>query len=112
MVIGFTGTRRGMSEVQKEQVRDFLNTHSFTELHHGDCIGSDAEFHDIGLALVSNLYIHPPNSELHLRAYCNGPNCVIHSPKPHLERNRAIVDASDIIIAAPYFDHEVVRSGV
>lgn len=46
-IIGFTGTRRGMTRLQKQMIETFLVMHSPKEAHHGDCVGSDALFHRI-----------------------------------------------------------------
>lgn len=43
MILGFTGTRQGMTDYQQAQVRRFLVAYQCTILHHGDCIGADAQ---------------------------------------------------------------------
>lgn len=103
MHVGFTGTRRGMSRAQLDAVRYLLDEVLLLNgfiAHHGDCIGADEEFHRIcreprggPVAIV----IHP--STHHLRAFCEGDEVL--DPMPPLERNRAIVAASDVMIAAP-----------
>jgi len=40
-----------------------------------------------------------------------GPLCTVLDPAPYLERNRAIVDAGDIVLAAPQTLEEQQRSG-
>jgi len=59
MKIGFTGTQRGMTDAQKNTLRKMVPNDA--ELHHGDCVGTDAEAHDIfrfyGLRCVG----HPPS---------------------------------------------------
>lgn len=101
--IGFTGTRAGMSPEQFHGVRRVIVEQSdggAFYAHHGDCVGADAEFHDIcstfcGRALVT---VHPgPVGDL--SAGCQGVER--RQPAPHMARNRAIVSASDIVIAAP-----------
>jgi len=47
MKIGFTGTRDGMTQHQKEQFVLAMQDLSPSEFHHGDCKGADAEAHDI-----------------------------------------------------------------
>ena len=47
MVIGFTGTKHGMTEQQKKAIADIVN-HAYLEgtltVHHGCCVGADTEF--------------------------------------------------------------------
>jgi hypothetical protein len=60
MKIGITGTKKGMSTNQKISLcLLFEDFDIIDEFHHGDCIGADAEAHDI---LDGNVYIvvHPP----------------------------------------------------
>lgn len=108
--VGFTGTRKGMSRRQKSLVRYFLQICRPTVVHHGDCIGADAEFHDIVEALDSSIaiHIHPPDDPK-ARAFKSGD--VVWSPKPYLERNLDIAVCCDFLIAAPSQNKEVLRSG-
>ena len=110
--IGFSGTQEGMSHEQLKQF--FLLMQLFSpkviEFHHGSCIGSDTEAH----CLVNDhfphieIYIHPCdiNSK---RVSLSGH--WVYNPKPPLVRNRIIVDQTDILIATPKEDEEVLRSG-
>jgi hypothetical protein len=81
--------------------------------HHGDCVGADAEFHDIAYKLGYHVVIHPPIDSEH-RAWC-GSQCPEghdwRQPMTHFARNRAIVDECDILIAAPYEDQSQPRGG-
>jgi len=107
--IGFTGTKRGMTAAQLDALRVCLNDYSVgTELHHGDCIGADAEAHDICTALRLKPVIHPPDNP-RARAYKQAKRVL--PPKPYLERNHDIVDAVDYLIAAPAGFKEKLRSG-
>ena len=65
--IGFTGTRKGLREDQKEQIKSILNT--IKDLNniivlHWDCIGSDTDFHNLckDLSLDIKIHIYPPNN--------------------------------------------------
>ena len=109
MRIGFTGTRKGISDDQREAVTELLQSLSPSEAHHGDCIGADAEFHTLCLELNIPIVIHPPNSDK-ARAFCDGA-ADTRDPKPHLDRNHDIVDACDILIACPDSPIERRRSG-
>jgi len=114
---GFTGTRSGMTDEQKNKLiillTDKINNNNCLEFHHGDCIGADKDFHDI----ISNLdnfkqnikiIIHPPINNK-LRAYCNSSN--IRIPTTYLQRNKNIINETDILIGCPYSNKEQVRSG-
>jgi hypothetical protein len=119
MKIGFTGTQDGMSDRQKAQLESELQNLNVpfaeqTEFHHGDCIGADAEAveiaHDIFLEWFHTYqsHAHPP-SDPKKRAFHKSD--VIHPPEPYLIRNRRIVNATNILIAAPKTDQEELRSG-
>jgi hypothetical protein len=95
--IGFTGTRQGMTAWQREVVRRVLLT--ATEAHHGDCLGADAEFHELAWAGGIDLVIHPPEDDK-AQARCVGA-LMVHPPKPYLERNKDIVDGTDLLVATP-----------
>ena len=113
-VIGFTGTRAGMTHLQKQLVETLLVMFPPKETHHGDCIGSDAQFHRIICDQTSaSIIIHPPSNPRY-RAYCaadeaRGDNILL--TKPYKERNRDLVNASSIMIAAPRLLREEQRSG-
>jgi hypothetical protein len=110
MKIGFTGTQTGMSQHQKEQFVLKLFELGITEFHHGDCVGADAEAHDIVREFfpVAKIETHPCNITSK-RAFKKAD--VVHLVKPPLDRNKDIVDATDLLIGAPKEDTEVLRSG-
>lgn len=108
MKVGFTGTRFGMTERQKAVVSSILAPISFIELHHGDCVGADADCHDIVAQLRSHITIHPPVDEKH-RAFKIGHET--REPKTHFARNRDIVIETDILIATPFNPFEESRGG-
>jgi hypothetical protein len=110
MRVGFTGTSEGMSESQRNQLREWLSTHApITEFHHGDCVGADHEAHQIAIAYDIDIYIHPPENASK-RAWCGGA-VHIYPTKPYLARNHDIVDLTDVLIVAPKTDTEELRSG-
>jgi hypothetical protein len=109
--IGFTGTQKGMTDFQLAKVKDLLEyfkNNGFNTVHHGDCMGADKQFHLLADALGFRIVIHPPDNDSK-RAFC--PGGVLLSAKPYLERNRDIVKASHLLIAAPKENTEVLRSG-
>src|SRR5262245_17709532 len=111
MIIGFTGTQEGMSPRQKNTLYTLLwnmNDWHRNWLHHGDCIGADAEAHDIASAAGYKIAIHPPRIP-DKRAYKTGE--ATRPEKDYLERNKNIVDECHILIAAPFRMQEELRSG-
>ena len=107
MKVGFTGTREGMTRNQRLALHKALDelTMGFLtieEFHHGDCVGADEQADEIAWSYTDKIVIHPPIKD-DLRAYCihEVGGVEILEPKEYLERDRAIVDACDILIAAP-----------
>lgn len=100
MILGFTGTRRGMTRDQRESARVWLVSMAPEVVVHGDCVGADAEFDAIARELGIKRIILP--SDLYeYRARCGGPGAIVFRPRAPLARNRTIVDLSDIVVAAP-----------
>jgi hypothetical protein len=97
-VVGFTGTRDGMTADQAGTVMAILDDHKIVEAHHGDCVGADADFDGLCRRQGVLVIVHPP-SESKLRAYCE--SAVKMFEQPYLTRNRAIVDVCDLLIATP-----------
>jgi len=113
MRIGFTGTQEGMTELQRSAVLSTLlslkqGLDKEDEFHHGDCIGADAEAHDLAEMLGFKTVTHPPVKESK-RAFKVAD--VILKSKDYLVRNHDIVDACQTMIAAPKEKVEILRSG-
>lgn len=109
--VGFTGTQRGLTPPQRARlayVLQSLAARGFRTLHHGDCIGADAEAHALAVQVGMGVVIHPPENASK-RAFCTGDEC--HPTKPYLERNHDIVDASSLLVACPGDMVEQLRSG-
>lgn len=109
MRVGFTGTREGMSQHQKEQFALKIYDLNVTEFHHGDCIGADADAHDIVRAIFPHIkiVIHPPD-KTRTQAFKDGDESRI--PAPYITRDRAIVRDTEYLIGAP-LGPEIMRSG-
>jgi len=108
MIVGFTGTRNGMTKQQEMIVFAYLAKLKPSTVLHGDCIGSDADFHKICMELGLVIEIYPSN--LKTRAYCSGATRV-YPPDDPLHRNRVIVDRADVMLATPKGYKEELRSG-
>lgn len=108
MKVGFTGTQVGMTGDQSATVMRYLTSEGIGEIHHGDCIGADAQAHEISRLCKMRVVTHPPDNPSK-RAWCEGD--ASYSPKPYLARNRDIVNNTDYLIATPRGTAEEVRSG-
>lgn len=110
--VGFTGTRRGMTQLQKTFVAHLLFLKQADIAHHGGCVGADTDFDDIcwnSRPSSIGTIIHPSNlrnqqGRWRIASY-------VHKEKPPLERNKDIVNESDFLIATPKEYEEVLRSG-
>jgi hypothetical protein len=111
MNIGFTGTQQGMTAKQRESLanllRHYYDTNGAREFHHGDCIGADAEAHEVAVAIGYRIVIHPPTNP-YKRAFKSG---TVRPAKTYLDRNHDIVDESDVMVATPKSTVEELRSG-
>lgn len=111
MIIGFTGTRNGMTDEQKAEVTSFLSRTFLDEPWakglHGDCIGADADFDAICKELGMEVNIRPCTHKS--RAHCDSP--ALAEPKAPLDRNKDIVNDAHIMVACPPTEHELLRSG-
>jgi hypothetical protein len=106
MILGSTGTRQGMTPEQKDTVAVLVQPYAV--LHHGDCVGSDEEMHDIAGAAGLHRVIHPPLDRRY-RAFCQGEETL--KAKAYLTRDRDIVFACDVLIATPAEDHHMTHGG-
>jgi hypothetical protein len=97
--IGFTGTRHGMTMKQRFLVEDILHQRFPTAVHLGDCHGADAQAYYICVMLGLRTIGHPP-IEAKARAL------LLYNKelpaKEYKERNKDIVDACELLLAAPH----------
>jgi hypothetical protein len=99
--IGFTGTRHGMTPQQLRGVRNaLLLLQPVSVLHHGDCVGADAQMHELVREIfpATKIHIWPGTDDQH-RAFCKGD--VEHPRLTPFARNREIVAACYYLIATP-----------
>jgi len=107
--IGFTGTQRGWTYEQMVAVKKFLMQKQPFDLHHGDCIGADAEVDRLSYPMSHHTYVHPPINN-YKRAYTK-TFVDIREPKEYIARNHDIVDETDFLLATPGEKEEQLRSG-
>lgn len=109
MTIGFTGSRNGMTDEQKEQVSNTIDmllkqTLKGSSAIDGRCVGSDADFNDI--ATEKGLYTigiggYSAKNPDDLSYRNDNVYNVYRTSMTHFARNREIVNASDVMIATP-----------
>ncbi len=111
MIIGFIGSRYGMTLEQKKVVLDLLTRFEAKEVHHGDCVGADRQFHDMVIELDMTIVVHPPSNQ-RLRAYCIGDSDRVRvlPQRAYPERNLDFVEESDILIATSKSSAWIPRS--
>jgi hypothetical protein len=97
-----------MTEDQRVAVESLLRVLDASHVHHGDCIGADAEFHALAVARDARIEIHPP-TDSSKRAWCKADT--MWPDHGYMMRNQHIVDCSDTLIATPGEMEEVLRSG-
>ncbi len=108
MRLGFTGTRDGMTDQQKDKLIEVLDAYNISQLHHGDCVGADEFAHNLAKNMGIFVVVHPP-IDPRLRAFCQGDE--IRDTLPYIERNHSIVDETGALFVAPRTKEEQVRSG-
>ena len=116
MKIGYTGTRAGLTWLQRSKTFARLSLLHSSELHHGDCIGGDAEAHEMGLRRRHRIVIHPPTNPKQ-RAYCKSATwstspVSFTEAKPYLKRNEDIVNQTECLIANPKEKEEQRRGSI
>ena len=105
----FTGTQQGMTVQQKLAVRDLATEMSPNEVHHGDCIGADADFHHVIRLILprTTIHGHPPRNQSK-RAFCKVD--VWWPEEEYIARNHTMVDHCPFLLATPD-GPERIRSG-
>src|ERR1700679_3513723 len=99
MIIGFTGTRYGLTLSQRRALDSVFAARPGTSFHHGGCVGAARAAALLMRSFVTRIVLHPgPESDAYFLTVISDER---REPKPHLARNRDIVAASDLIVACP-----------
>lgn len=109
-IVGFTGTRRGMTSAQHAAVYARLALLQPLALVHGGCHGADDEVDDVAVKLNIHRIVRPSTLDPSRVSRYRG-NVTVHEPKLPLERNDDIVREISTLLAAPHTTIEMVRSG-
>jgi hypothetical protein len=109
--LGFTGSRTGMSALQTVAFLDFVadSPTGFSEFHYGDCVGADEEAFNLLYQLGAGgvFHCHPPIKEAHrahTEVHADTLGMVVHPASDYLQRDRSIVNSSDVLIGTPASD--------
>jgi hypothetical protein len=119
MKLSFTGTRDGLSVPQQGRLVSWLclDADPFpTEFHTGLCVGADELatkiVHEFALAgREPRIVGHPPDDDKLVSARARSLCRELRPPRPYLERNHAIVDETETLVACPKGMSEEWRSG-
>lgn len=117
MVIGFTGTRQGMTDQQRRALKQILEGLVPDVLAHGGAVGADDQADLLASELGVPRVVYPSDMPAERVPYDalqrrGGSSVVIRvPPMPPLERNRHIAFAADLLLAAPHEHREILRSG-
>lgn len=113
MIIGFTGTREGLTNQQlawlypvfEEQAAAAHNGVE-TAVHHGACQGADATVHALALENSVRVHVWPPTNPKYVAPECLKPNplVTVHHFMPYLVRDREIVRVTEGLIVLPKHD--------
>ena len=106
MIVGFTGTRQGMTKEQARKVFELLKELNGTAFHHGNCVGSDEAAAAIAMGLGYVTIAHLGDIP---ELQSTFESEIVFGISDNLERNKVIVDSADTMIATPAQTTEVKR---
>ena len=98
MSVGFIGATDGMTDKQIVQLRWLLGQTEPTEVHHGDEVGADVQFHRIAVSLSIATVLHPSDDTTN-RGFSE-PFTRRFEPRKPSDRNQDIVKDSMILMIA------------
>lgn len=100
--LGVTATRKGLLLPQMGVAIKIFRALApdLEAFHHGDCVGGDAELHQLMRKVADNVWIvgHLPEDSSQ-RAFCKCD--AVTKPLPYIKRNHAIVEVSQLMLAFP-----------
>lgn len=98
-----------VSRLRYLSITDRTSTVTFS---HGGCVGADHEAHNLLLTRQMGFRVEIyPASDVDWKYVSRDKGAIKYPPAPALERNREIVNRSQILLAAPKTNSQVLRSG-
>jgi hypothetical protein len=95
--------------LQERSLGQLLLDLGATALHHGCCVGADAQAHTLARTLGLRVVGHPPVNQSKMAADLDCDEW--REPEPYLDRNHTIVDETAVLLATPEKMREELRSG-
>ena len=109
-MLGFSGTRAGMTRLQRVMFTQVIQHLNANELHHGAAPGADEQAHKIFRATYPQRFAELYPSWYPAQIQKTAWDVTNHPNKP-LIRNKMIVDACDVLVITPKTAQEELRSG-
>jgi hypothetical protein len=102
-LLGFTGSRTGMTRPQAHVVMNVLEAIKPSKVFHGDCKGSDKQFDEMAWQCGIWREAYPgmdAKGQSPSRAFCDAD--VVHPTLPYKERDRLVAQrGTDLLLATP-----------
>lgn len=111
MILGFSGSRDGMTEMQQIVLSNLMHRWQPIEFHHGMCVGADEQAHRFAHTLQIPIVGHPPEDRRLVMSYKKEEFKLIETPFPYLTRNRYIATACSVLVATPKDVHHARVGG-
>lgn len=109
---GFTGTRAGMTDFQKQMVQRALALGQPAVFRHGGAYGADTEAHRAWKRSCKQSRANVwPADEKRASIFSGDIRTTVEAPMPPLDRNIRIVHMSQLLLAAPNNEREEQQSG-
>jgi len=109
--VSVTGTRVGATEAQLAALHKVLSEQFAPGaiFRHGDCVGVDSQAAQMAYTIGYRVIAHPGPDDSHFRA--NAPSHEVLPCQAFFARNRAMVDAADVLVVVPVSDCWQSRGG-
>lgn len=107
--LGFVGTADSLTLAQADTVRRLFAVFKPRQIHHGDCLGSDVDVHNLARQTTARIVAHPPLGHArraHLAAH------LVLRPAGYVSRLRTIVACCEVLLVAMPSHGSQLRKGM